>query len=124
MAGTPMSMRIIFDTLTPQILRLNADHLRSDVESELEKQAGDVEAYAQSNAPWADRTGEARNGLTASVESQGEDVFLSLSHSVDYGQWLETIQSGRFAIIMPTLEAFSGRVFDSVGAKSSGGSSE
>jgi hypothetical protein len=119
-----MSMRIVFDTLTPQILRLNADHLRSDVEDELEKQAGDIEEYARTNAPWADRTGEARNGLAAAVESQGDNVFLALSHSVDYGQWLETIQSGRFAIIMPTLEQFSGQVFSAVGAKSSGGSSE
>lgn len=63
-----------------------------------------VEEYARTNAPWEDRTGDARAGLKASVEHGGGDVTLTLEHTVEYGLWLEVIQNGRFATIMPTIE--------------------
>ncbi|MGX9924108.1 hypothetical protein ACWIG4_30140 [Streptomyces sp. NPDC002248] len=62
--------------------------------------------YAKANAPWEDRTGDARDGLDVDVDDSGNTIVLSLFHTVDYGQWLETIQNGRFAIIMPTLEIY------------------
>lgn len=74
--------------------------------------ASDVETYAKSNAPWQDQTGQARAGLTAEVENSNGDIVLSLGHTVDYGLWLEVIQSGRFAIIMPTLETEAPRIYD------------
>lgn len=72
--------------------------------------APEIEATAKSNAPWEDRTGDARAGLRASVENQDGLVVLSLSHSVSYGRWLETIQNGRFAILIPTLEEYHRQV--------------
>lgn len=63
--------------------------------------------YARANAPWEDRTGDARAGLNVSVDSDGDSIVMQLFHTVDYGLWLEVIQSGRFAIIMPTLQDFS-----------------
>lgn len=63
--------------------------------------------YARANAPWEDRTGDARAGLNVSVDSDGDSIIMQLFHTVDYGLWLEVIQSGRFAIIMPTLQDFS-----------------
>lgn len=78
---------------------------------------GAVEAYAQSNAPWADQTGAARAGLTASVDVDGGEVVLELAHSVDYGYWLEVIQDGTFAIIMPTLEALGPEIIREAGGK-------
>jgi hypothetical protein len=38
-------------------------------------------------------------------------VTLFLYHTVEYGLWLETIQNGRFATLMPTLEQNANRVF-------------
>jgi len=73
------------------------------------------------NAPWTDRTGDARAGLDVGVDHDGENVDLQLFHTVDYGLWLEVIQSGRYAIIMPTLEAFADQVMGSVGASRGGG---
>lgn len=80
-----------------------------------ENGAAEVLDYAQTNAPWDDRTGMARAGLTTEV-GEGEDgVVLSLAHTVDYGLWLEVIQNGRFAIIMPTLELYGSELIHRAG---------
>lgn len=76
-----------------------------------------VEQYAQMNAPWSDITGAARNGLTASVYEESGEIVLELAHSVDYGQWLELIQDGNFAIIMPTLEALGPEIIRDAGGR-------
>lgn len=62
--------------------------------------------FAKEQASWVDRTGEARAGLDVTVDWEGDDIVLSMFHTVDYGQWLETIQSGKYAVIMPTLELY------------------
>lgn len=76
-----------------------------------------IEAYAKTNAPWGDQTGAARAGLTASVSVEGGVIVLELAHSVDYGIWLETIQDGAYAIIMPTLEALGPQIIADAGGK-------
>ncbi len=61
---------------------------------------------ARLNAPWTDRTGNARSGLYALVEETAEHlVSIYLSHTMDYGKWLELAHSQRYQIIMPTIEA-------------------
>lgn len=62
------------------------------------------EAYAKQNAPWTDRTGNARQSLYTWIEDLSNDtVRLYLSHGVDYGVFLETKYAERFSIIMPTI---------------------
>lgn len=75
------------------------------IEQVFREAAPQIESYAQQNAPWEDQTGEARDGLTAKAFRDGDNVALELAHTVDYGFWLEVIQNGRFAIILPTLES-------------------
>ena len=77
----------------------------------------EVELYARMNAPWSDQTGAARAGLTASVYQDGGEIVLELAHSVDYGIWLELIQDGAFAVIMPTLEALGPKIIRDAGGK-------
>ena len=77
--------------------------------------AFEVLQYAKDNAPWQDQTGNARNGLEVEVYSSGTDVIMDLYHTVDYGLWLEVIQNGEYATIMPTLEQFAPTVFSKVG---------
>lgn len=63
-----------------------------------------TEAYARSNAPWTDRTGNARNGLrTEPFHEPMKRHGIVLSHSVPYGIWLEVRWEGRYAIIVPTI---------------------
>lgn len=76
-----------------------------------------VEEYAKSNAPWEDRTGDARDGLTAGLYEEDGDIVLELAHTVDYGIYLETIEDGAFAIIMPTLEALGPEILAEAGAE-------
>lgn len=61
-------------------------------------------SYARANARWRDQTGNARQGLRAFVERTATYVAIYLTHSVDYGKWLELRFGGRFAIIMETLQ--------------------
>lgn len=75
-----------------------------------------IQDKAQNEAPWEDRTGAARAGLTAEVYDDLGELVIELYHTVDYGQWLELIQDGRFAIIMPTLEQVGPEILLEAGA--------
>jgi hypothetical protein len=67
---------------------------------------GEAVAYAKQNAPWTDRTGNARAGLFAKTNVlDGANSFeLVVAHSVHYGIWLEVRFSGKYAIIQPTVD--------------------
>lgn len=73
------------------------------------------EKHMRSNAPWTDRTGNARAGLHATVQGSGNTTAVILYHSVPYGIWLETRWSGRYAIINPTIEVMAPKFIDMVG---------
>lgn len=62
-----------------------------------------MQAYAQQNAPWTDRSGRARQTLKGSSEKQPEKYVIKIAHGVDYGIWLEFAHEKRFAIIPDTL---------------------
>lgn len=64
-----------------------------------------LEDYARQNAPWTDRTGNARQTLHAWTDELANDVVeLWLGHGMEYGLWLEVRWGGRYAIIWPTIE--------------------
>ena len=107
---------IVVDTIGPRLDYLVA-YSAMNVAEALEQGKAEVEAYAKSSAPWADRSGAARNGLQASVYTEDGELVLELAHTVDYGYWLEVIQEGRYAVIMPTLEALGPRIVRDAGAK-------
>lgn len=78
------------------------------------EQAEAMEQYAKANAPWTDRTGDARERLHATVEETGPIGTIVLSHGVPYGLWLEIANGGRYAIIAPTIDVFGPRVMRSL----------
>jgi hypothetical protein len=64
------------------------------------------ETFMKHNAPWTDRTTNARNGLFAKYRRQARDVFLIIfGHSVDYGVYLEegTENMREYPIIRPAI---------------------
>jgi hypothetical protein len=71
-----------------------------------------LEGYMKQNASWEDQTGNARNGLTAKPFITPTNVGIDLFHTVPYGIWLETRWSGKYAVIVPTINAKSGEVLD------------
>jgi hypothetical protein len=90
------------------------------------KYAAEAEQIAKENRPWTDRTADARKlikgvvldneevkldvykqagGGTGSVTIDGTGcVGIALAHRVEYGRHLETANSGRYAILKPTIE--------------------
>ena len=89
--------------------------------------AGVAEAAMKTGAPWEDRTGLARSGLSAVARGDALAIGIELSHSMDYGRWLETVSGpamgqrahmssealespelvGPFAIIHPTARVIA-----------------
>lgn len=67
--------------------------------------ADQLVSYAVANAPWEDRSGDARAGLQAAVTLENESLEIDLYHTIDYGLWLEVRWGGKYAIIIPTVEA-------------------
>ena len=68
--------------------------------------------YAQTHAPWEDRTGDAREGLQTAVLLDNESLEVDLYHTVEYGIWLEVRWGGKYAIIIPTIETMGPRIYD------------
>ena len=98
------------DTLSPG-LKTFPLKLNSAVAKTMDYWAPQVESYARSNAPWTDRTGNARSGLHAETEHNGNiSHSIHLFHTMPYGIWLEVRFDGRFAIINPTIDIMGHRL--------------
>ena len=70
--------------------------------------APEIENWMKSNAPWTDRTGNARQSLYTEVNQVVSSmVELVLSHGVSYGVYLELCNAGRYAIIDPAIDHFA-----------------
>lgn len=92
----------------------------------LNRHAAEIVEEMRRNAPWTDRTGEARRKLVAEVETNGATVSLYLAHGVPYGVFLEVRNGGRYAIVGPTVMRTGPRVMQGLKglmykAKSGGG---
>lgn len=72
--------------------------------------AAKLQAFAQAHAPWTDRTGQARQGLTGLALVAADMVHVYLFHRSDHGKWLEIARGGPYRIIVPTLVAHYGEV--------------
>lgn len=73
-----------------------------------------AENWMKTNAPWTDRTTNARNGLAARYGRDGTMHRMVLFHQVDYGIWLEVTHDGRNAIIDPALREFGPKVMKDI----------
>lgn len=77
-------------------------------------EATKVEGYMRVNAPWTDRTTNARNGLFARAFSEAHSHVIVAYHTMPYGIWLEVRFSGQYAIINPTILAEGRRIMGDV----------
>jgi hypothetical protein len=102
---------IVQDTLTAGLNRAAEGELVAEVEAHAIELAVKILDYAKTNAPWEDRTGDARRLLDVDVSQDADEIVIQLYHQVDYGLWLEVIRDGEFAIIMPTLQHFAEEAF-------------
>lgn len=68
-----------------------------------EYQAPRSAARMKAEAPWTDRTGNARNGLFTVTRHSATKHQLVLAHGMSYGIFLERNNSGRYAIVIPEI---------------------
>lgn len=70
--------------------------------------AQEMEAWGRANAPWTDRTGDARRLLSVRVE--GDEFAIGtivIEHGVSYGLWLEIAHAGKYSIITKMIDTFA-----------------
>lgn len=79
-----------------------------------ESVAEEMESYAKANAPWQDRTGNARRTLEGFTVREADRVAVGVCGNMPYSPHLETGFHGRFAILVPTVDAYSGSMIDRV----------
>ena len=85
-------------------LQIFSEETLNLVEKHLKNEAEELEKFMKENAPWNDRTGNARRGLVAKVEKPKNKYYrIGLKHSVKYGVYLENYMERRFAILEPTV---------------------
>lgn len=72
-----------------------------------------LESYMKTHRPWTDRTGLAKMMLNARVSQVSPSkIRITLAHGVDYGVNLELAHGKKYAIVKPTLDKESQKVFN------------
>jgi len=60
--------------------------------------------WAQDNAKWTDRSSNARQGIKGKTYWENDNIIvITLSHSVDYGVWLELANQRKYAILADAI---------------------
>ena len=74
--------------------------------------AGEMEQYAKRNAPWHDRTGNARRTLTGVTALEPLGVKeAAIIGQMPYSPELELCHEGRYSILFPTVTGFAPNLF-------------
>ena len=63
-----------------------------------------MEGEAKINAPWTDRTGNARNSIRGDFDWKGNKAVITLSGNMYYSVYLELAYQKKYAILKPTID--------------------
>ena len=63
-----------------------------------------MEADAKDNAPWIDRTSNARNSIQGDFGWEGNKCKIVVSGNTDYFPYLELTNEKKYAILVPTIQ--------------------
>lgn len=105
----------ILDNLVQYEARFESRAIRT-----AEELASDITEWMKANAPWTDRTGDARRLLHAEairsgILGQGRFITITFGHGdISYDIHLETMQAGRFAIVGPALAYWSSQMLERI----------
>lgn len=110
-----LEWRIDPTALGKAIERDYADELVRRAKRVMTAAAPVAEDHMKRVAPWQDQTGDARRLLMAETQDNGEEIALYLIHGAAYGIWLELRHAGRYAVLVPTLHEFAGRLRGDLG---------
>jgi hypothetical protein len=101
------------------LVQAKADAIERDIVALVERMLDPAQAWMQANAPWTDRTGQARANLYTDLEHAArQSVGMLLAHgpTISYSVYLETMQMGRFAILAPAVDWWAPVLFREVQA--------
>lgn len=79
--GSPDQIARLIQSLSRQ-----APNVVNDIAT---SEASCAEAWMKENAPWTDRTSDARQGLFGRSERSGNVITVTLGHTMEYGEYLE-----------------------------------
>lgn len=92
-------------------LRAYAAVLEASMLALMEVRGTEAQNWMRQNAPWTDRTGNARQGLHVDVDHPSKGIIrMVLAHGVGYGIWLELANQGNYAIVNPAIDEFGQRI--------------
>lgn len=90
------------------------DSLRKQAESAVndvcEAGAVSMECYAKANAPWTDRTGNARRTIESFIEKENHKRHIGVCGNMLYSPALEMLYGKKYAILYPTVQAKTGEI--------------
>ncbi len=102
-------------TAFPELAEAYATALHRGVYAIAQRWQPEINNWMKENAPWTDRTGNARQTLYTEVQDVvNEMVTIIMSHGVNYGIYLELKNAGRFAIVNPALDHFAPKIWADV----------
>lgn len=71
--------------------------------------AAQIVVYAKQNAPWRDRTGNARRSIHS--EASADLMSSSIGIGMSYGKYLELSFGGRYRIVDPAVFSYGKAMF-------------
>jgi len=102
-----------YNSLTPNLKKLTP-LLNRNIYQVLLYHEPQLRTAAKHDAPWRDRTGNARQGHDTKISMIEPHVYqLVLFNKISYAFWLEVRWSGKYANIMPTIRWYAPKVFAS-----------
>ena len=100
MSGTLSGLNDIFKNLDRLV-----ENVTNNVADEMDRFGALMENAAKRDAPWTDRTGDARRSIEAATLKDVDKIATFLSIGVEYGKYLELSNAGKYAIVWVTITA-------------------
>lgn len=102
------------DRIVAQNLGEMSERLKAQLQVLGQATGQKIQAYAQENAPWTDRTGDARQRLKYNSEINDNGLTISIFHQMEYGIYLELCNNEKYAILKNSRDAMLPEFLDAV----------
>lgn len=102
------------DRIVAQNLGEMSERLKTQLQVLGQATGQKIQEYAQENAPWTDRTGDARQRLKYSSEINENGLTISIFHQMEYGIYLELCNNEKYAILKNSRDAMLPEFLDAV----------
>lgn len=102
------------DRIVAQNLGEMSERLKTQLQVLGQAAGQKIQEYAQENAPWTDRTGDARQRLKYNSEINENGLTISIFHQMEYGIYLELCNNEKYAILKNSRDAMLPEFLDAV----------